>query len=85
MFQLRTLEKAFTDICEITEARPAINICTKFLRSTELDGMRRNYSVKSILTGQRCFVFDLSPYCLMDITDAGDDNIDDNDRLSLSC
>ena len=47
--------------------------------------MRRNYSVKSILTGQRCFVFDLSSYCLMDITDAGDDNIDDNDRLSLSC
>ena len=42
--------------------------------------MRRNYSVKSILTGQRCFVIDLSPYCLMDITDAGDDNIDDNDR-----
>ena len=42
--------------------------------------MRRNYSVKSILTGHRCFVFDLSPYCLMDITDAGDDNIDDNDR-----
>ena len=66
MFQVRTLEKAFTDICKITEARLAINICTKFLRSTELDGMRGNYSVKSILTiltGQRCFVFDLSPYC----------------------
>ena len=80
MFQVRTLEKAFTDICKITVGRRAINICTEFLPSAELDGMRRNYSVKSILTGQRCFVFDLSPYCLMDITDAKDDNIDDNDR-----
>ena len=47
--------------------------------------MRGNYSVKSILTiltGQRCAVLFLIYLLLflMDIRDAGDDNIDDNDR-----
>ena len=62
--------------------RRAINICTEFLPSAELDGMRRNYSVEiNFDRSALCCFFDLSPYCVMDISDSGDDSSDVNDRL----
>ena len=44
--------------------------------------MRRNYSVEiNFDRSALCCFFDLSPYCVMDISDSGDDSSDVNDRL----